>query len=381
MVELLLNDPEKHHERISTTMQPAVDRFLALDDERQDEFRDVLVCFVRIYSFVSQVVSFTDVKLERDYLFCRRLHQLTLRESVGSVDLGDTVELTHLAMEKLWEGDASLDVAEGEVSTIYGGGGTPIVLDEVPLSEIIAKINERHGAGISNNDALFYPQVDGDLVDDEGIQVQAAANEFEKFKVGLDDAWQSKLIGRQQANDDLVFAMLDNPDMKAAWLDRSAPKIYAEARVARQRTCPIGEFIEPDGETRFLEYKSTMRWDVKLGEKAKYIEDSTVKTIAGFANSNSGGTLLVGVADNGGIHGLEDDYATFSKRGERGDRDLWGQHLKNLLDRLGTSAAALVDWEFFTIDGKDICRISIEPSDHPVHETRGSGTEGDDTRF
>ena len=119
-----------------------------------------------------------------------------------------------------------------------------------------------------------------------------------------------------------------------------------------------------------------MRWDVNQGEKAGYIEDSIVKTIAGFANSQYGGTLLVGVTDDGGIYGLEDDYATFSKRGERGDRDLWGQHLKNLLDRLGKSAASLVDWEFFTIDGKDICRVSIDPSDHPVYETKG-----DERRF
>ncbi len=146
--------------------------------------------------------------------------------------------------------------------------------------------------------------------------------------------------------------------------------------MARQRTCPISDLIRPDGETRFLEYKSTMRWDVNQGEKAGYIEDSIVKTIAGFANSLYGGTLLVGVTDDGGIYGLEDDYATFSKRGERGDHDLWGQHLKNLLDRLGKSAASLVDWEFFTIDGKDICRISIEPSDHPVYETKG-----DERRF
>ena len=74
--------------------------------------------------------------------------------------------------------------------------------------------------------------------------------------------------------------------------------------------------------------------------------------------------------------GRSSTYATFSKRGERGDHDLWGQHLKNLLDRLGKSAASLVDWEFFTIDGKDICRISIEPSDHPVYETKG-----DERRF
>jgi len=95
MVGLLLADPEKNHQRIHTVMQPAVDRFHALSGERQEEFRDVLTRFTRIYSFLSQVVAFTDVKLERDYLFCRRLTQLVRRESTASVDLGDSVELTH----------------------------------------------------------------------------------------------------------------------------------------------------------------------------------------------------------------------------------------------------------------------------------------------
>lgn len=30
-----------------------------------------------------------------------------------------------------------------------------------------------------------------------------------------------------------------------------------------------------------------------------------------------------------------------------------------------------MDWDFFSIDGKDVCRIGIDPSDHPVHEHRG----------
>ena len=98
-----------------------------------------------------------------------------------------------------------------------------------------------------------------------------------------------------------------------------------------------------------------MRWGV-MGEKATYLEDAIAETIAGIANSPYGGTLLVGVSDDGAIHGLEDDYATFSKRGERGDHDLWGQQLKNLLDRPGKYAATLVDWDFFHLDGRDIDR-------------------------
>ena len=371
MVGLLLDDPEKNHQRISSVMQPAVDRFNALSDEEQDEFRDLRTRFTRIYSFLSQVVSFTDVKLERDYLFCRRLAQMVKRDGSGGVDLGDSVELTHLRMEKQWEGDASLEDADGEVVTIYGGGGRTQLPEDVPLSEVIRKINERFGTNISDTDRLFADQVADDIVQDEQVQVQALANEEDAFSVGFDKTWMGALTGRLSTNEQFAFELLDNSELRAALVEEYRPDIYKRARVARQRTCPIGDLIQPDGETRFLEYKSTLRWDVQKAEKASYLEDSVVKTIAGFANSRYGGTLLVGVADDGPIHGLDDDYATFSKRGERGDRDLWGQHLKNLLDRLGKSAASLVDWEFFTIDGQDICRISIEPSDHPVYETKG----------
>ena len=152
--------------------------------------------------------------------------------------------------------------------------------------------------------------------------------------------------------------------------------VQRRAIVARQRTCPIGDLLGPDRESEFLEYKATLRWDIRQQRKGGPVEDAAIKTIAGFANSDFGGTLLVGVADDGSVHGLEDDYATFSKRGQRGDQDLWGQHLQNLIrSRLGDSAMSLVRWEFHTINGNHLARISIAPSNHPIHD----GKDGQDT--
>ena len=42
----------------------------------QDEFRDALRRFVHIYAFLSQIVSFADTDLERDYLYARALASL-----------------------------------------------------------------------------------------------------------------------------------------------------------------------------------------------------------------------------------------------------------------------------------------------------------------
>ncbi|MDB4818318.1 putative DNA binding domain-containing protein [Acidimicrobiales bacterium] len=377
MVGLLLDDPDKNGQRINGLLVPAVDRFWALDEDRQNEFRDALGRFTRIYSFLSQVVSFTDIKLERDYLYCRALLRLIPTEIGGGVDLGDAVELTHLALDCTFEGDGSLDAGDGELPpAIATDGGRPRDPDEIPLSEIIAKINERFGANITETDRLFTDQIRDDLVADPQVQVEAGANDEQSFGVGFDKTWVTALTGRLGTNEKFAFELLDNEDLRAAVVEEYKPDIYRRARVARQRTCPIGELIGADREDRHLEYKSTMRWAVRQQEKARYVEDAIVKTVAGFLNSAYGGTLLVGVTDDGDIHGLEDDYATFSKRGERGDRDLWGQHLKNLLSRLGASASTLVDWEYHTINGDDVCRVSVDPADHPVYETKG-----DDTKF
>lgn len=178
------------------------------------------------------------------------------------------------------------------------------------------------------------------------------------------------LTGRLSANQDFGYELLDNLDLRAALLEEYRTDIYRRARVARQRTCPIGELIGPDREDRFLEYKSTMRWDVRRAEKAGCLEDAVVKTIAGFANSPYGGTLLVGVATTAGSTVWRTTTPP-SKRAQQGDHDLWGQHLRNLVDRLGKYAASLVDWDFFRLDSEDIVRVSVDPSDHPVYDSKG----------
>ena len=60
------------------------------------------------------------------------------------------------------------------------------------------------------------------------------------------------------------------------------------------------------GEGEFVEFKSTLRWNLKAEKKDKNITHAITKTIAAFLNSD-GGILLVGVADDGEVLGLEAD--------------------------------------------------------------------------
>jgi predicted HTH transcriptional regulator len=66
------------------------------------------------------------------------------------------------------------------------------------------------------------------------------------------------------------------------------------------------------GESAELEFKSTVRWDLRESKKNPDLEAVIRYTVAGFLNAN-GGTLLIGVGDDGSIVGLQPDYGTFRK--------------------------------------------------------------------
>ena len=117
---------------------------------------------------------------------------------------------------------------------------------------------------------------------------------------------------------------------------------------------PLAQLIAA-GESERLEFKETLRWDVVANAINKKLEDVVVKTIAGFANA-AGGTLLVGVGDDGLVKGLERDYACLG-----GNRDKLELHLTNLLSRHFGSAfrAARIGVTFPQHEEFEICRIDV----------------------
>jgi type I restriction enzyme R subunit len=99
---------EKAHEQLHAALNPAKDRFKVLDADEQEEFRDALHRFINSYRFLAQVVTFTDVNLERDYLYCKALDAVLPGQESERLDLGSEVKLTHLRVEQTYEGSAAL---------------------------------------------------------------------------------------------------------------------------------------------------------------------------------------------------------------------------------------------------------------------------------
>jgi CheY-like chemotaxis protein len=113
-----------------------------------------------------------------------------------------------------------------------------------------------------------------------------------------------------------------------------------------------------DGESEHSEFKSTLRLNLHTEKNGKEIENASLKTIAAFLNS-SGGTLLIGVCDDGSIHGIEAD-------GFPND-DRFLLHLKNLVrDYIGIQFARYLDITIHELDGKKVCAVQCLPGKDPV---------------
>ncbi len=117
------------------------------------------------------------------------------------------------------------------------------------------------------------------------------------------------------------------------------------------------------GEDANLEFKSTFRWDLREQRINRSLESVVIKTLAGYMNTQ-GGTLLIGVADDGSIVGLEKDYTSLKKP----DRDGFEQVLMtSVASKLGADACQCLQAVFHSISGHDVCRVIVTPAHRPVY--------------
>lgn len=116
------------------------------------------------------------------------------------------------------------------------------------------------------------------------------------------------------------------------------------------------------GESVSMEYKSTLRWDVKKGGKNEELEHMVVKTIAAFLNTE-GGYLLIGVEDDGNVYGIEHDFATT----ENGNIDWFERHLRSLISTtLGIVPHDYVHIDFEETAAGTVCIVRVLRSAQPI---------------
>lgn len=185
--------------KLSSILQPAIDRFKVMKEVEQEQFRTALNNYLKMYSFVTQVIRMFDAELEKFYVFAKFLIKCIRREKGSPINVDDKLLLEYYKNEKTFEGRIILEDKVGTTSAPKGGSGSS-KKEKSPLSTIIEKFNERFGTNFSGQDKVLS-QVMEDLKQDERLVEAGKERNKTLFKGLYNENFTETMVSRYEQND------------------------------------------------------------------------------------------------------------------------------------------------------------------------------------
>lgn len=224
------------HAHMQRHLQPAVDRFKTTEDDQvRSTFRDKLGGYVRMYSFLSQILPYADPDLEMLYSYGRfLLPHLPLDRDNTVVKIGNEVDLQYYRLQRVSSG--SIDLKVGEPEAVYGPTdvGTGKAKEEkAPLSEIIQVLNERFGTSFTEEDRLFFDQIKARATSNNQVIQTAMANPLDKFQLGVRKLIEDLMIQRMAENDKIVTRYMDDGEFQRTAFPILAREIFDSIRAGQ----------------------------------------------------------------------------------------------------------------------------------------------------
>jgi type I restriction enzyme R subunit len=226
--------------KLNAYVDPAVERFKALPKEAsedneidteatQEDLKNTLQVFNRTYSFLTQIMPFSDIELEKLFTYTRfLLKKLPRTSEQDKFKLGDEVSLEYYRLERIAQNNILLE--DQAIYELEGGGAAGIRMtkdEEAALSEIINVLNKKFNTEFNDADKLFFDQIEAELLLDAKLGEQAKNNTIDNFKYGFEDLFFDKLIGRMEQNQDIFAKMMDDKEFGEVVKNYMLNKVYS----------------------------------------------------------------------------------------------------------------------------------------------------------
>ncbi|GIW53030.1 MAG: type I restriction endonuclease subunit R [Gemmatimonadales bacterium] len=349
-------DPKATQDRIYAVLAPVVGRYRQLTEEEQHDFRGQLGDYVRLYAFLSQLLTFADPDLEKLYQFARYLRRLLPadRDTLPR-EIQQNIDMESFRIQETRRGKISIGRKAGILDPQATKREYPLPPEEPePLSRIIAELNERFGLNLGPEHRLTVDQMMEKLHTDPALDAAARVNTRENVRLTFDQKVERVIQEIVETNFELYKRITDDPPFGQAFKD-----LLFDLYLRKHRQ--IDELIrQPESKT--LEFKAALRFSLKDNRiDDRGVTHAVLKTIAAFLNTE-GGDLIIGIADDRTIVGIEVDGF------ENDDRFML--HLAQVVrNGLGDRASTCIDPRTQVLEGKTVCLVTCQRSPEPVFLT------------
>ena len=346
-------EPKATQDRLYAGLAPAIERFNELSRDERHDFRGQLTDYVRLYAFLSQVLTFADTDLEKLYVFARHLRRLLPPDKHElPIEVQHNIDMESYWIQQTGSGKIALDRKAGVLDPLGTKGGYGLAPEEVEaLSRIIAELNERFGLNLGPEHRVTLAHMMEKLDDDAALEAAARVNTRENVRLTFDHKVENVIQEIVETNFDLYKRITDD-----AAFGEALKNFLFDQYVRGHRNA---EELIKRGESKTLEFKSTLRWSLKEERRDdKGVTHAALKTIAAFLNTE-GGDLLIGVADDGSIIGIERDLLE--------NDDKFMRHLAQVVrNGMGDRAGTCIDPKTQIVQSKTVCVVSCQRSPEPV---------------
>ena len=222
-------DAEKTDELLQSILDGVVARWAALEREDREAFRSTLQSYIRLYGYISQLITFTDIALEKLYIFSRNLNKkLPKREHQDPSDVLASVDLDSFRVQKTHDSlQLSLAARDSEVEGIGSDVATLRDPEQDFLSNIIDTLNDAHQTDFTREDKVDIENVYQKVRQHEELrQVIEADNSESNKRYKFDEVIDEILLDFVNSKLDL-FTKLSQPEIKAD-LKRQLYQAYRE---------------------------------------------------------------------------------------------------------------------------------------------------------
>ncbi|WP_263811056.1 type I restriction endonuclease subunit R [Salinibacter pepae] len=234
------HDPGSTQSEIHSRLDTCVERYKDASEEEQTEFRRQVGKFVRLYSFLAQVVSFEDVELEKLYTLARPLLSkllALLEPSDVPSELTQYVDLESIRIQKTSEEGIDLERGSEPLPPQKETAGTsgPGEPEPEPLSKIIELLNERFdNYDFDEDDRVFIERLKENVRDRDAIKKSIEVNSANDARLTFDEVAETELQGMIDKNFRLYKKITDDEAFGEMLFDLLFDRVREEVEVEKE---------------------------------------------------------------------------------------------------------------------------------------------------
>jgi membrane protein YdbS with pleckstrin-like domain len=213
---------------------------------------------------------------------------------------------------------------------------------------------------VLDRDGVYFSQGPGGALKRLVDYSQISEIKVEQGALARRLGYGSILLVSSNRNRPITIKNVPDPNLVVDRLNGLAQKsIAVQNEIAPPKSV---EELLADGESQFVEYKSSLMWDYRQQRINKKLYTPVMKSLSAFMNSR-GGHLLIGVDDEGVILGIEADMQGMKKPNLDGWENTFNLAFNKMI---GVAFRRLIELEFYEKDGRTVCHVFVHPADRPI---------------